>query len=101
MSAFVKKTAAMRDSRFEVGCSDGNDSICCGRSGDALTSNQFPSATLIAIDDSVSFGILPERASRQFRQAQFNCGSPPPAAVPRSRIRINAIYFAQIGREHV
>lgn len=52
---------------------------------------QLAALALITIDDCVSCGIFPARASRQFRQAQFHCGNPPPAAAPRIRIRVNEL----------
>jgi hypothetical protein len=71
-----------------VGWSGGKVSICARRSGEALTRNQWSPSALSATLDCVRAGISPRRAARQFAQAQFHCGSPPPAAVPRSRTRI-------------
>jgi len=43
----------------------------------------------MAMLDCVSGVILPVRAAAQFAQAQFHCGRPPPAALPRIWMRIN------------
>jgi len=56
-------------------------------SGDALTNTQAePSFT--AIEDWVRGRVrsVPARHPAQFRQLQFHCGKPPPAADPRTRI---------------
>ena len=42
--------------------------------------------------DCVCGSIFPARAATQFTQAQFHCGRPPPAALPRIWIRINRTY---------
>ena len=42
--------------------------------------------------DCVWESIFPARAATQFTQAQFHCGRPPPAALPRMWIRINPTY---------
>ena len=42
--------------------------------------------------DCVCESIFPARAATQFTQAQFHCGRPPPAALPRIWIRINGTY---------
>ena len=39
--------------------------------------------------DCVCGVIFPVRAAEQFAQAQFHCGRPPPAALPRIWMRIN------------
>ena len=39
--------------------------------------------------DCVCGVIFPVRAAAQFTQAQFHCGRPPPAALPRIWMRIN------------
>ena len=46
--------------------------------------------------DCVCEAIFPVRAAMQFAQAQFHCGKPPPAAVPRIWMRINRS-FAVLG----
>ena len=43
----------------------------------------------MAMLDCVCGVILPVRAAAQFAQAQFHCGRPPPAALPRIWMRIN------------
>ena len=43
----------------------------------------------MAMLDCVCGVILPARAAAQFAQAQFHCGRPPPAALPRIWMRIN------------
>src|SRR5206468_8923774 len=49
-----------------------------------------PSASpLMAMLDCVCGAIFPARAAVQFAQAQFHCGRPPPAALPRIWMRIN------------
>jgi hypothetical protein len=42
--------------------------------------------------DCVCESIFLARAATQFTQAQFHCGRPPPAALPRIWIRINRTY---------
>jgi hypothetical protein len=39
--------------------------------------------------DCVCGSIFPLRAATQLAQAQFHCGKPPPAALPRMWMRIN------------
>jgi hypothetical protein len=84
----------LRDS-LRRGCNHVALSICRGRSGDAFINqqlwNSFESA-LIAMLDCVCGSIFPARAATQFTQAQFHCGKPPPAALPRIWIRINRTY---------
>jgi len=58
-------------------------------SGEALTSAQdWSSLPLTAIEDCVRARVrtVPDRHPAQFRQLQFHCGKPPPAADPRTRI---------------
>ena len=43
----------------------------------------------IAMPDCVCGAIFPVRAAMQFAQVQFHCGRPPPAALPRIRMRID------------
>ena len=43
----------------------------------------------MAMLDCVCGVIFPVRAAEQFAQAQFHCGRPPPAALPRIWMRIN------------
>ena len=43
----------------------------------------------MAMLDCVCAVIFPVRAAVQFAQAQFHCGRPPPAALPRIWMRIN------------
>ena len=74
------------------GCSSGVCSICRLRSGDALIKNQRASSPLIMMLDCVCGAIFPVRAATQFTQAQFHCGKPPPAALPRIWMRINRSY---------
>jgi hypothetical protein len=50
--------------------------------------NLFESA-LIAMLDCVCDSIVRVRAAAQLAQAQFHCGKPPPAALPRTWMRIN------------
>jgi hypothetical protein len=42
--------------------------------------------------DCVCGAIFLARAATQFTQAQFHCGKPPPAALPRIWMRINRSY---------
>jgi hypothetical protein len=96
MSAFVKKTPAMGVLRneFPWGCNSGILSICRGKSGDALIKNHrplFSELPAIAVLDCVFGGIFRARAATQLAQAQFLCGKPPPAALPRIWMRINRV----------
>src|SRR5690349_6091850 len=60
---------------------------CVRRSGETLRITQRSPSPLTATDDWVR--PAPRlRASAQFGQAQFHCGTPPPAAEPRMMIRI-------------
>ena len=43
----------------------------------------------MAMLDCVCGVIVPVRAAEQFAQAQFHCGRPPPAALPRIWMQIN------------
>jgi len=94
MSALVKKTAPIGLLRGEsrCGCNSSMFSIWRGRSGDALIKNHgrlSSDSLLMAMLDCVCGAILPARAAAQFAQAQFHCGKPPPAALPRMWMRIN------------
>jgi hypothetical protein len=94
MSAFVRRTPATGVLRGESrrGCRRGILSICRFKSGDALMRNHRwkPSESLLmAMLDCVCGVIFPVRAAAQFAQAQFHCGRPPPAALPRIWMRIN------------
>jgi len=58
-------------------------------SGEALTNTASSGfAPLTAIDDCVRLWArtVPLRTPSQFRQLQFHCGKPPPAAEPSTRI---------------
>jgi len=92
MSAFVKRTPAIGVLRGESGrgCNCGVLSICRGKSGEALIrSHSREVSELIAILDCVCGAIFPLRAATQLAHAQFHCGKPPPAALPRIWMRIN------------
>src|SRR5579862_5206073 len=65
--------------------------ICRCRSGEALQRTQWDPSIETAIEDwlrGVAFS-EPFRTPLQFRQLQFHCGKPPPAAEPRMRISTN------------
>src|SRR5204863_2934855 len=101
ISGFVRKTPAIGLLRgaSPLGCNCGVISICRGKSGDALIKNQLrklSGSPLTAMLDRVCGAILPERAATQFAQAQFHCGRPPPAALPRIRMRINSRKLSQL-----
>src|SRR5436189_5707277 len=105
MSAFVKRTPAIGVLRGDswCGCKRGMLSICRAKSGDALIRNQlgnFSASPLIAMLDCVCGAILPVRAATQFAQAQFHCGRPPPAALPRIWMRINRSYAEFVPFDH-
>ena len=71
---------------LQSGCNRFALSICRGKSGEAFINHQFgnsPESALIAMLDCVCGLIVPLRAATQFTQAQFHCGRPPPAALPR------------------
>jgi hypothetical protein len=74
-------------------------SICRGKSGEALIRNQRSSLPEIAVLDCVRGAILPARAAMQFAQLQFHCGRPPPAALPRIRMRIDLSSLDQTAPE--
>jgi hypothetical protein len=74
-------------------------SICRGKSGEALTRNQLSPLPEIAVLDCVCGAILPARAAMQFAQLQFHCGRPPPAALPRIRMRIDLSSLDQTAPE--
>ena len=67
-------------------------SICKRKSGEVFNKNQVRSSLLIAT--WAWLRLLPEkvpaRNDLQLRQLQFHCGKPPPAAEPRTLIRILA-----------
>src|SRR5689334_23401852 len=77
----------MGEARGVFGCRGPKLSIWERMSGDALTSNQSPAPALRQTDSCVRGVALirPSRTPRQFVQAQFHCGNPPPAADPRMR----------------
>src|SRR5579863_10074337 len=79
------------------GCRAAVASICKPRSGDAFKRNHESEELLTAI--CVCVRALPlkvlARRARQFRQLQFHCGNPPPAAEPR--ISMRTIYILQRG----
>jgi hypothetical protein len=93
----VKRTPAigvLRDA-LPRGCNRAVLSICRGRSGEAFINHAFWNSSelaLIAMLDCVCGSIFPARAATQFTQAQFHCGRPPPAPLPRIWIRINRTY---------
>jgi hypothetical protein len=72
------------------GANSESSESCCRRSGEALRSNQVDSAGEIAIWAWVR--AWPFRTPRlmrsQFEHLQFHWGKPPPAAEPRTLIRI-------------
>jgi hypothetical protein len=53
----------------------------------------------MAMLDCVCGAIFPARAAMQFAQAQFHCGRPPPAALPRIRMRIDLSSLDQTAPE--
>ena len=66
----------------------GSRSICWRRSGEALIRNQCSPSALIAIDAWVLWSSgCSLRAARQTGHPQFHCGTPPPAAAPRTTTR--------------
>src|SRR4029077_12461094 len=94
MSALVKRTPAIGVFRGESrpGCNWGTLSICRVKSGDALIKKKRRSpseSALMAMLDCVCEAIFPVREATQLGQAQFHCGKPPPAALPRMWMRIN------------
>lgn len=71
------------------GCKSGAARNCAVMSGEALTSaQQSLSLPRTAIEDWVRGRArnVPARTPAQFRQLQFHCGKPPPAAAPSTRI---------------
>jgi len=50
----------------------------------------------MAMLDCVCGEIFPARAAVQLAHAQFHCGRPPPAALPRIWMRINPSFRSQI-----
>src|SRR5690606_33147315 len=67
-----------------AGCNCGVALICWRMSGDALIRNQWRSSQLIAIEACVAAMAGSVRALLQMGQLQFHCGTPPPAAAPRT-----------------
>jgi hypothetical protein len=69
------------------GDSDRKVAACEQRSGDALKRTQLLLSAETAIEDWVRRKLenFEVRATRQFAQLQFHCGTPPPAAEPRIR----------------
>jgi hypothetical protein len=78
------------------GRSSGQLSICRAKSGEALIKNQPPLLPLMAMLDCVCGEMFPLRAAMQFAHEQFHCGRPPPAALPRTRMRIDLLPLDQI-----
>src|SRR5262245_955491 len=74
------------------GESSGVARICPRPSGEALSRTQRPPSSLTAIDDWLRgrARTVPARTPAQFRQLQFHCGKPPPAAEPKTLTRTNA-----------
>ncbi|MNN42440.1 hypothetical protein D3C81_1566210 [compost metagenome] len=74
--------------RRRAGCSGAKLSSCARMSGDALHSTHSTPSSLRAIDDCVRRCArrLPLRTPAHWRQLQFHCGKPPPAAEPRTRM---------------
>jgi hypothetical protein len=62
-----------------------------------LIKNQRPSLPLTAMLDCVCGEIFWLRAAMQFAQEQFHCGRPPPAALPRTRMRIELLPLGSDG----
>lgn len=94
MSALVNRTPAIGvlRNRSRRGCKGSVLSTCRAKSGDALINHQVLNSSeslLMAMLDCVWDRIFPSRAPTQFAQAQFHCGKPPPAPLPRIWIRIN------------
>src|SRR5689334_1688101 len=84
----MPRSAVSRTAR--AGCSAGNARSWASTSGDALQSTQSAPSPESAIDDWVR-GLarrVPLRTPSQLRQLQFHCGKPPPAAAPRTWIRM-------------
>src|SRR6266403_5112026 len=83
----VRRIPWIGESRSARGCRGGNDSIWARISGEALSRNHASPSALTATHSWVRGSIWtdPSRAPRQFRQAQFHCGQPPPAAEPSTR----------------
>ena len=75
------------DRTLPRGANGGNDAICAWRSGGALIRNQSRSFPEIAMHSSRRGRArrVPWRSPSQLGHAQFHCGKPPPAAVPRRR----------------
>src|SRR5271156_6654370 len=71
------------------GSKSGNENICVRRSGLAFNSDHREPSALIASEHCVRafVRIAPVRNPEQLTQAQFHCGTPPPAAEPRIWIR--------------
>ena len=65
------------------------------RSGEAFRRNQewLSEETAICACVRALPRSLPSRKRRQFEQAQFHCGKPPPAAAPRTAISIRGLQF--------
>ena len=86
----VSTTALMGESRSRPGAGQSRSfaRICCRRSGDALIMTQLLPSAVTAMDAWVRMGAdcSPARAARLTAPLQFHCGTPPPAADPRTRI---------------
>src|SRR5215471_10202415 len=83
--------AAIGECRGPRGCSSGKLSICARISGEALSRTQRLESALTATHSCVrGFAArVPERTSRQLGQPQFHWGNPPPAAAPRTLMRMS------------
>jgi hypothetical protein len=84
------KTAPIGECLFAPrGCRHGEATICWRRSGDAFkTSHRSPSALMARLDWLRGLTRLsPLQAIWQTGQRQFHCGTPPPAAEPKTRMR--------------
>src|SRR5438270_6091007 len=96
MSALARTAPPIGDWRtlsrglLSHGCSSAFASICARRSGEAPSRNQDRLSALMATCAWLRAlpGKLPTRTPRQFGQAQFHWGNPPPAAEPRTLTRI-------------
>src|SRR5438067_12541050 len=94
---------SMGECRSPFGCSAVHPSIWARISGDALSRNHaLPSSEETATHSCVraSTRMDPSRAPRQFLQAQFHCGQPPPAAEPSTWILTGVLPGPGNGPEH-
>ena len=90
-SPFGSATAATGERRPPArGHSSGVRSSCARTSGDAPSSSQRSPSADTASDACVRGGRrAPLRTPSHWRQPQFHCGKPPPAAEPSTRTRIS------------